>query len=139
MHPIVPYLTFNGNAAEALAFYSKAFDGEILFQQTFGDSPMEVPEGQKNNIMHATFKAGELTLMASDCMPGQAVQTGTNTSLSLNFTSPEAIKKVFAAMSDGAKITMPLEETFWNALFGMMTDKYGINWMFNHDLAKKDN
>ena len=137
MEAIVPYLNFNGNAAEALSFYSTAFDGKILFQQTFGESPMESPENTKDKIMHATFQAGDLTFMVSDCMPGQEVAGGTNLSLSLNFKTVELLDTTFAALSDGATITMPLQDTFWGAKFGMLTDKFGINWMFNHDYAKK--
>jgi len=138
MEAIVPYLNFNGNAAEALAFYAKAFDGEVLFQQTFGDAPMESPADQKDKIMHATFQAGELTFMVSDSMPGQPVSGGTNMSLSLNFKTVADIDKTFAALSDGATVTMPLQDTFWGAKFGMLTDKFGINWMFNHDYEKKE-
>ncbi|MES1223548.1 MAG: VOC family protein, partial [Bacteroidota bacterium] len=66
MNAIVPYLNFNGNAAEALAFYAKAFDGKVLFQQTFGESPMESTADMKDKIMHATFQAGDLSFMVSD-------------------------------------------------------------------------
>ena len=140
MEAIVPYLMFNGNAVEALVFYAKAFDGEILFQQTFGDSPMgaETSEEYKSKIMHATFQAGALTFMVSDNMPGHTVANGSNTSLSLNFTSVADIDKTFAALAEGAKVTMPLADTFWGAKFGMLTDQFGINWMFNHDYEKKE-
>ena len=69
MEAIVPYLSFNGNAAEALAFYSKALDGKILFQQTFAEAPMPSSDDMKDKIMHATFEAGSLVLMVSDCPP----------------------------------------------------------------------
>lgn len=140
MEPIVPYLMFNGNAAEALAFYEKALNGKVVFQQSYGDSPMgdKTPAGHKSKVMHATFQAGELTLMASDAMPGQPVVAGSNTSLSLNFNTVGDIDKTFAALSDGANVTMPLQDTFWGAKFGMLTDQFGINWMFNHDYEKKE-
>lgn len=138
MQAIVPYLNFNGNAAEALAFYSKALEGGVLFQQSFGESPMDAPPEMKDKIMHATFQAGELSFMVSDCMPGQAVVPGTNVSLSLNFSDLESIEKAFAALSEGAAITMPLQDTFWGARFGMLTDKFGFHWMFNHDIKPKD-
>ncbi|MCW3118805.1 MAG: hypothetical protein JWM28_2887 [Chitinophagaceae bacterium] len=137
MEAIVPYLNFNGNAAEALAFYAKVFDGQVLFQQTFGESPMESKPESKDKIMHASFQAGDLTFMVSDSMPGQSVSSGTNMSLSLNFKTVESIDKTFVALAEGAKVTMPLQDTFWGAKFGMLTDKFNINWMFNHDYAKK--
>jgi PhnB protein len=138
MEAIIPYLTFNGNAAEALAFYTKAFDGKVLFQQSFGESPMadKTPDEYKNKIMHARFEADKLSFMTSDAMPNQSVSNGSNVSLSLNFTSLESIEETFAALSDGAIIMMPLQDTFWGARFGMLTDKFGITWMFNHDYPK---
>ena len=138
MEAIIPYLNFNGNATEALAFYSKALNGAVLFQQTFGESPMDSPADMKDKIMHATFKAGDLTIMVSDCMPGQPLTAGTNVSLSLNFNDIASIEKTFAALSDGSTITMPLQDTFWGARFGMLTDKFGFHWMFNHDIKKPE-
>lgn len=138
MEPIVPYLNFNGNTAEAMEFYAGALGGKILFQQTFGESPMESPDSMKDKIMHATVQAGALTMMFSDCMPGRETSNGNNISLSLNFTDVPSIDKIFAALSDGATITMELQDTFWGARFGMLTDKFGINWMFNHDKEQKD-
>jgi PhnB protein len=88
--------------------------------------------------MHATFQAGELKFMVSDAMPGQPVNPGSNLSLSLNFTSVADIDKTFGLLSEGATITMPLQDTFWGARFGMLTDQFGINWMFNHDMEKKE-
>ena len=133
MEAIVPYLNFNGNAAEALAFYSKVLDGKILHQQTFGESPMPSSDAMKDKIMHAAFQADQLTLMVSDCPPEMSVTNGSNISLSLNFRDTAAIDKTFAALSEGANITMELQDTFWGARFGMLTDQFGINWMFNHD------
>jgi PhnB protein len=138
MEAIVPYLNFNGNAAEALAFYSKALNGAIIFQQTFGESPMESSADMKDKIMHASFKAGDLTIMVSDCPPNMSVTDGTNLSLSLNFNDPVLMEKTFNALSDGGKVSMPLQDTFWGARFGMFTDKFGFHWMFNHDLKKEE-
>ncbi len=137
MEAITPYLSFNGNAAEALAFYASAFEGTILFQQSYGESPMESAEEWKDKVMHASFQAGDLTFMVSDIMQGHTVTPGSNMSLSLNFKDVASIDKVFAALSDGANITMPLQDTFWGARFGMLVDKFSINWMFNHDYEKK--
>ncbi|WP_222165051.1 VOC family protein [Edaphocola aurantiacus] len=139
MEAIVPYLNFKGTAKAAFDFYAKALNGEILFAQTFGESPMEVTEENRDKIMHATLKAGNLTIMASDVIDDKfPVIEGTNVSLSMNFTKVEDIDRVFAAMSEGSNITMPLQDTFWGAKFGMLTDAFGINWMFNHDYEQKD-
>ena len=136
MEAIIPYLNFNGNAVEALDFYSKALNGEVVYKQTFGESPMESPESQKDKIMHASFKAGDLQFLVSDTMPGQPVTSGTNISLSLNFNDADEMNKTFAALSESGKVTMELQDTFWGARFGMLIDKYGFHWMFNHDYKK---
>ena len=136
MEAIVPYLNFHGNAQEALAFYSKALNGKILHQQTFGESPMPSSDAMKDKIMHASFQADKLMIMVSDCPPEMALSSGSNISLSLNFTDGELIDRTFAALSEGGKVTMELQDTFWGARFGMLTDQFGINWMFNYDQPK---
>jgi PhnB protein len=136
MEAIIPYLNFNGNAAEALEFYSNALNGEIVFKQTFGEAPMESPESQKDKIMHASFRAGDLHFLVSDTMQGTSVEGGSNLALSLNFNDVEEMDKTFAALAEGGKVTMDLQDTFWGAKFGMLTDKYGFSWMFNHDYKK---
>lgn len=136
MEAIIPYLNFNGNAAEALDFYAHALNGKIDFKQTFGESPMETPEDYKNKIMHAKFISGGLNLMVSDCPPGVKVSSGNSLSLSMNFNDVDEMNKVYAALSEGGKITMELQDTFWGARFGMLIDKFGFNWMFNHDYKK---
>jgi len=136
MEAIIPYLNFNGNAAEALDFYSKALNGQVDYKQTFGESPMESSEEQKDKIMHASFKAGDLHFLVSDSMQGQPVNSGSNLSLSLNFNDADEMNKTFAALSEGGKVTMELQDTFWGARFGMLQDKYGFDWMFNHDYKK---
>ena len=97
---------------------------------------METAEDFKNNILHAVLKAGDLTMMFSDSGNKDEVISGTNLSLSLNFNVLEEMEKTFEALSEGGNITMPLQNTFWGARFGMLTDKFGFHWMFNHDLKK---
>jgi PhnB protein len=140
MEAIVPYLNFNGNALEALTFYGKALDGSIIFSQKFGDAPSGVEDNPavKDQIMHATFKAGDLTIMASDTAGRYNATAGTNVSLSLNFTDDASMDKAFNGLAEGGTVTMPLQDTFWGARFGMLTDKFGFHWMFNHDKQPKD-
>ncbi len=138
MEAIVPYLTFPGNAAEAMAFYAQALKGEIVMSQTYGESPMESKPEDAHKIMHTVLKAGLLTMMASDANDMFPVQKGNTVSLSLNFTEEKTIEETFQALSEGATITMPLQDTFWGAKFGMLTDKFGMAWMFNHDKEPKE-
>ncbi len=137
MQAIIPYLNFNGNAAQALEFYAKALNGSITSFQTFADANMAQEESMKDKILHAVFEAGELKFLVSDCPPGVTVISGDQVSLSLDFKELEILESTFTALSAGANITMPLQDTFWGARFGMLTDQFGINWMFNHDYKKE--
>ena len=137
MEAIIPYLNFNGNAAEALEFYAKALDGKVVQQQTFGEAEMAKDKSMNDKILHAVFESGALKFMVSDCPPGVTVSEGDQVSLSLNFSDLNSIEKTFAALSDGGNITMPMQDTFWGARFGMTKDKFGVHWMFNHDYQKQ--
>jgi PhnB protein len=135
MKGIVPYLNFAGNGTEALQFYCKALDGKVLFQQSFGESPMadQTPEDYKNKLMHATFECGAGTFMASDTPPGFEAKAGNNVTLSLHYDTVADAEKYFNALSEGGAVMMPLQETFWAERFGMLSDKYGFLWMVNVD------
>lgn len=138
MNALTPYLTFNGNARAAMEFYKECLGGD-MFMQTFGESPMgaDMPEGDKNLVMHASVTNGALVIMASDCRPGEPAVIGNNVSLSITGTSKDQLTDVFNKISAGGHTTMPLQDTFWGAYFGMCTDKFGINWMFNFDYEQQ--
>jgi PhnB protein len=125
-----PYLTFNGNTKEAMEFYRDVLGGK-LEMQTFGESPMESPEEQKDRIMHARLDADGYTIMASDSRPDEPVTGGDNVSLSLQGEDGARLKDVFNALADGGELTMPMEEQFWGDTFGMLVDRFGIHWMVN--------
>lgn len=137
MEAIIPYLNFNGNAKEALEFYTKALNGTIVQSSTFSEANMAQDESMKDKILHAVFEAGELKFMVSDCPPGVSVTEGNQVSLSLNFNDPVTIEDTFTALSKDGTVTMPMQDTFWGARFGMTKDKFGIHWMFNHDKQPK--
>jgi PhnB protein len=129
------YLSFNGNAAEALAFYAKSLGGKILFSMTFGESPMgaETPADHKNKIMHATLEARGKQIMASDLPPGMAFDGYKGFSLSVQAKDVKEGEQLFKALSEGGKVTMPYAATFWSPGFGMLEDKFGVPWMVNVD------
>jgi PhnB protein len=132
------YLTFNGNAREAMEFYASCIGGDLNIM-TFGDAPDsgQTSEEMKNRVMHATLSKGDFILMASDTGGNHPnVTTGSSITLSLNCTSDEEITGLFAKISAGGTITMPLEDTFWGAKFGMFNDQFGIPWMLNYDKPK---
>lgn len=127
------YLTFNGNAAEALAFYAKALGGKVIFSMSFGESPMgaETPAAYKDKIMHATLEARGHQLMASDMPPGMPFEGHKGFSLSVQGNSVDEGKKLFDALAAGGEVTMPYGPQFWATGFGMLKDKFGVPWMVN--------
>lgn len=131
---LTPYLMFSGNCEEALNFYATTIGGEIKHLSRFEGSPIESMSADKQKVMHATFEGNGIIFMASD--GAQAVSNVGNIHLCIDFNDQNAMNNVFNALGEGGKISMPLEDTFWGARFGMLTDKFGINWMFNSELPK---
>ena len=136
------YLTFDGNCKEAFEFYQTVFKAEIPHMSTFGEMPPQegqppMPDEMKNRIMHVSLPISkETVLMGSDSGGEWAanLKPGNNFSISVNTDNAEEAQRIFNALADGGSITMPLAKTFWEAYFGMLTDKFGINWMVNCDL-----
>lgn len=137
MKTLNAYITFPGNCREAMTFYQECFGGEMVNMLTFEGAPMEVEEKYKNNILHAQLKSGGIDLMASDGKPGSPHIAGNNISLNVNFKSESEQDEIFGKLSESGNITMSLEDTFWGSRFGMITDKFGIQWMLNCE--KKQN
>ena len=137
MKSIEAYLFFNGNCREAMEFYANCL-GADLNVMAYGDSPEPCPEAAKDKVMHAKVTKGSVLLMASDATFDKPVQQGNNFSLTLNCESLEEIQRLFNAIGKDGNIIMPLTDTFWNAHFGMLTDQFGVNWMFNFEKGKHD-
>lgn len=141
MAAINPYLTFNGNCEEAFNFYKSVFGGEFPYVGRFKDMPADphhspMPPSEANKIMHISLPISKETiLMGSDSSDafGKATVEGNNFSISVNADSEEEARKIFESLSAGGKVTMPLDKTFWGALFGMLTDKFNIQWMVSYD------
>ncbi len=138
MTKITAYLTFNGNCRQAMTFYKKCLGGELVLQ-TIGESPMadKLPPKMKENILHSTLTKDGLLLMASDMVSENGLIKGNAVSLMLNCSSENEIRKLYKKLSDGGKATHPLENTFWGALFGDLTDKYGNQWLLHFDSKSK--
>lgn len=142
MITINPYLNFNGNCEEAFEFYKSVFGGEFSHTGRFADMPAEqpLPAADARKIMHISLPISkETVLMGCDtlapfCPP---VKQGDNISITINAIQPEEARRLFQALSQGGKVTMPMEEQFWGALFGAFTDRFGIQWMINCDLQGK--
>jgi PhnB protein len=132
MKEITAYLTFDGNCRKAMEFYAKCLAADLHIVP-FSEAPMDVPKEAKDRIMHARLSKGSAALMASDTMPGMPLQQGNNFSIAIACESVEETERLFTALGQNGKVTMPLQETFWAARFGMLTDQFGINWMLNLD------
>jgi PhnB protein len=134
---LTPYIIFDGNCEEALNFYAKAFGGQIKNLSYYEGTPGESYAKGKNKVMHAGFEGKGIQLMASDSGKGAPVAKDSGMMhLSINFDDVAEEEKVFGDLSGDGKITMPLQDTFWGARFGMLTDKFGVNWMFNCEKKK---
>ena len=134
MTNINPYLRFNGNCREAMTFYKESLGGELNLQSV-GESPMceQMPASMRQSILHSTLIKGALVIMASDMVMEEGLTKGNAVSMLLNCSSEEEIKTLYFKLSDGGKATHPLENTFWGALFGDLTDKFGNHWLLNYD------
>jgi len=131
MKTLIPYLTFAGNCREAFEFYKEVLKGEITSIQTFGEAKANMGEQFNHYIIHAEFRAENVYFMASDGMPGFVANPGNNVSLDIDLTDLNEQARIFEALSKGGKVDMPLQDTFWGAKYGMLTDRYGIHWMLN--------
>ncbi|MDW5266799.1 MULTISPECIES: VOC family protein [Acidobacteriaceae] len=130
------YLNFNGNCRQAMEFYAKCL-GADLQVMPFSQGPMEVTPETKDKVLHARLSKGTQVIMASDCPPGVSLTEGNNFSISINCESREEVDKLFASLGEKGKVVMPAQDMFWGAYFGMVTDQFGINWMFNFEIPKQ--
>lgn len=144
MAQVNAYLTFNGNCEEAFNFYKSVFGGEFPYIGRFNEMPPSegktVSAEDGNKIMHVTLPISKDTcIMGSDTGGEWAsnFKEGNNISLAINADSKEEAERLFNGLSAGGTVTMPLAMTFWGAYFGMFIDKFGINWMVNHDTDEK--
>ncbi|MFD3001901.1 VOC family protein [Pontibacter toksunensis] len=132
------YLNFSGNTEEAFNFYKSVFGGEYAALQRFRDTPEagRVPAHEQDKIMHIALPIGQgLLLMATDALEsmGQTLTVGNNFHLSVSAESEEEANMLFGKLSAGGNVYMPLEKAFWGDYFGMLTDKFGVQWMISYD------
>ena len=135
------YLNFDGNCRAAFDFYRSVFGGEFMHISTFGEGPPDMPvsEEERERIMHVSFPIGDSVLMGSDTSSshGPPYQAGNNFSVSCHPQSREQTAELFAKISQGGTVTMPLDDMFWGSYFGACVDKFGIPWQFNFDLLQE--
>jgi PhnB protein len=130
---VQPYLFFDGRCDEALEFYRRTLCAEVAMLMRFKDSPEPhqpgmVPPGSENKVMHASFRIGDTTLMASDgrCLGKPSFQ---GFALSLTVPNDAEAERLFAALGEGGQVQMPMTKTFFSSRFGMVADRFGVSWM----------
>lgn len=137
----VPYLNFDGQCAEAFAFYARLFGGTIVYQGEFGDMPPDegrppIPESARKRIMHVHLQIKEQSLMGSDAMPGADPSCGGYEPARGLWVSIPAVdvaegRRLFDALAQGGNTVMPFAATWWSPGFGMVRDRFGTPWMIN--------
>jgi len=138
MKAINTYLNFDGQTRDAMTFYARCLDAD-LHMQTYREAGMNMP-GAEDRVIHARLsKGGAATVvMASDSQPGMPVKNGDNAWLCIDCDDENEQDLMFAALSDGGTVVMPLDKMFWGARFGMLRDRYGVGWMLNCELQKPE-
>jgi PhnB protein len=127
MKSVTTYLMFSGNCRQAMTFYQQGLGGDLELR------PFPDPNA---GIMHARLTlAGVPILMASDAPAAEAIQ-GNNFSVSIDCESLDELERYFNALSQDGTVRLPLSDMFWGARFGMLTDRFGIQWMLNYDMPK---
>ena len=145
MATINSYINFNGNCEEAFNYYKEVFRGEFSMLSRFSEMPpqegMKLSEADMNKIMHVSMPISKETMLMGSDVGGewaQELKVGNNITLSITAQSREQADHLFSRLSEGGKITMPLDMTFWGSYFGMCTDKFDINWMISYGEAPQE-
>lgn len=136
MSSLNPYLNFNGNTEEAFNHYKSVFGGEFAMLMRFGETPgcEDMPETEKDGIMHIALPFGSNVIMGTDVPKSMdQVTFGTNMSISISVDSKEEADKFFNGLSAGGKVTMPMADMFWGDYYGMLTDKFDVQWMISYN------
>jgi PhnB protein len=133
MSKIRAYLGLNGQAQEAMTFYHRVLGG-TLEVQLIKDSPIaaQMPAEMQDKVIHASLIAPDFMLLGSDMAGGQSASRGDSMSLMIEAGSAEELERLFNGLGEGGNVTQALMQSFWGSTFGHLTDRYGINWMFNY-------
>ena len=133
---INPYLNFDGQCATAFKFYERVLGGKITFSMTWGEMPGadQFPPETHSKIMHTSLNAGEAVIMGADSPPGR-YQKPTGMNVSIHVKDVAEGQRIFEALAENGRVTMPFEQTFWSPGFGMCVDQFGIPWMVNCEQA----
>lgn len=136
MATLNPYLNFNDNCEEAFNFYKSVFGGEFAMLMRFSEAPTEASgnPAEGNKIMHVSLPVGDCMLMGSDCPDsyGMKITAGNNYSISINAKSRGEADRLYGGLSAGGDALFPMQDQFWGDYFGMLKDRFGVQWMISH-------
>jgi PhnB protein len=136
MKSVTTYLHFNGNCREAMTFYQRSLGTDIQITPVM-DSQGTPSTDASARVMHSQLlRNGQTVLQASDDQSGASPKLGDNFQIAIECESVEEIDRLFAALNQGGKVRLPLGDVPWGARFGMLTDKFGIQWLLNCYLPK---
>ncbi len=137
------YLSFDGQCEAAFNFYRSVFGGQFNYVGRFSDMPSSdrpIPDADKNKIMHMGLPISKETMLlgsdVSEAFGSPKIVAGNNFSICVNPSSEDEARRIFDGLAAGGYVAMPMGKTFWDSLFGMLTDKFGINWMVDYELPK---
>ena len=131
---VTPYLFFNGNCSEAMRFYEKTLGGTLQVM-TWNDGPPDQvpPNVDKNTVMHSHLQLKDGSILASDDMPSSPTKGMNGFFVSLAYPTADEATRIFKAFSDGGRVVMPIDKTFWTDAFGMLIDRFGTPWMVSSE------
>ncbi|WP_127588968.1 VOC family protein [Paenibacillus koleovorans] len=138
----IVYVNFDGNAEQVIEFYSEALSATEVKKVRFGDIPQDpnypMPENELNMIMESSIEFAGGKIMMSDILPSMKAATGelvqgNNILISLVIDDKQKLEQYFNGLSLGGYVIMPLSNYPWSSCFGMLVDKFGVNWKFNSD------
>lgn len=135
------YLNFAGHTEEALTFYQRALGGELTPIVRYADMPMEgveIPDGDRDKVMHLGLRVGEShMIMATDALEslGQQLTVGNNAYIFIHPDTKDEADRLFATLSEGGAVEMPMAVQVWGDYFGSFRDKFGVGWMINYSTS----
>jgi PhnB protein len=138
MTKVNPYISFNGNAEEAFTFYKSVFGGDFETVMRWGDNPQcaEMSDADKNKVMHIAINVGDSVIMGSDHVggpDGEPFKPGNNFTIAIAPDGRGDADRLFAGLSAGGRVFMPMTDMFWGGYFGSFSDKFGIRWLINQN------
>lgn len=134
MTTLNPYINFNGNCREAMTFYQHCLGGVLSLQTVEGSAIEDMcPASMKDMILHSTLLNGAVFIMGSDMVGPGGFTKGNSIAISINCSSEKEINTLYKRFAEGGKILDPLKTQFWGGMFGVVSDKFGVRWMFNYN------